>query len=108
MKEISDDPTVFVVEDEPSVRQAGRTMAETMGLNVHKFDNAKDFLGNFDRQAKGCIVTDVRLPGMSGVELLEELCKNGRKIPMVVITGYATTSTVVWAKRDRDGLGQAI
>lgn len=93
-------PTVFVIEDEPTVRQAVCALSESMGLRVQEFESAEDFLSGFDRQAIGCIVADIRLRGMSGVELLERLGETDRKRPMVIITGYATTPTVVRAMRN--------
>ena len=88
--------TVFVIEDEPTVRQAIRLLAESMGLKVKEFESAEEFLGDAD-DTVGCIVADIRLRGMSGVDLLEKLVAQGRRRPMVVITGYATTPTVVRA-----------
>lgn len=100
MNEPSKDTTVFIIEDEPTVRQAIRTLTESMGLLVEEFDNAEDFLRNYESEKPGCIVADVRLQGMSGVELLEKLSGAGGKKPMVIITGYATTPTVVRAMRN--------
>lgn len=93
-------PTVFVIEDEEIVRQAVCSLAESMGLRTQDFESAEDFLQGFDREAIGCIVADIRLRGMSGVELLEKLGSEGRKRPMVIITGFATTPTVVRAMRN--------
>lgn len=92
--------TVFVIEDEPTVRQAVRNLSESMGLTVEEFDSAEEFLNAGPVESIGCIVADVRLRGMSGVELLEALSESGRKRPMVIITGYATTPTVVRAMRN--------
>ena len=93
-------PTVFVIEDESIVRQAVCSLAESMGLRTQAFESAEEFLQGYDRDAVGCIVADIRLRGMSGVELLERLGENGRKRPMVIITGFATTPTVVRAMRN--------
>lgn len=97
--ELTSPPTVFVIEDEPSVRQAVCTLAESMGLRTQEFESAEQFLEGFDRNAVGCIVADIRLRGLSGVELLEKLGETDRRRPMVIITGYATTPTVVRAMR---------
>ena len=93
-------PTVFVIEDESIVRQAVCSLAESMGLRTQAFESAEEFLQGYDRDAVGCIVADIRLRGMSGVELLERLGEKGRKRPMVIITGFATTPTVVRAMRN--------
>ena len=100
MNDVPIPATVYVIEDEPTVRQAIRTLAESMGLAVKEFDSAEDYLQEVDVDAIGCIVADVRLRGISGVELLERLAETGRRRPMVVITGYATTPTVVRAMRN--------
>lgn len=97
---ISEPATVFVIEDEPTVRQAIRNLSESMGLIAKEFDSAEEFLNTVQDESIGCIVADVRLRGMSGVELLEALSESGRKRPMVIITGYATTPTVVRAMRN--------
>ncbi len=97
---IEETATVFIIEDEPTVRQAIRTLSESMGLLVREFDSAEDFLSEVDSESIGCIVADVRLRGISGVELLERLSETSRRRPMVVITGYATTPTVVRAMRN--------
>ena len=70
-----------------------------MGLAVREYDSAEDFLAEIDTDSVGCIVADIRLRGMSGVELLERLGETSRRRPMVIITGYATTPTVVRAMR---------
>ena len=101
MNDVTSDPaTVFVIEDEPTVRQAIRNLSESMGLVVKEFDSAEEFLNTVQVESIGCIVADVRLRGMSGVELLEALSESGRRRPMVIITGYATTPTVVRAMRN--------
>jgi len=92
--------TVYVIEDEPTVRQAIRALSESMGLRVQEFDAAEDFLQEVTTETVGCIVADFRLRGMSGVELLEKLSETSRRRPMVIITGYATTPTVVRAMRN--------
>lgn len=100
MNEPSQDKTVFVIEDDHLVRQTIRTLAESMGLAVEEYDGAEQFLADCDIDRPGCIVADVRLQGMSGVELLERLSEAGSKKPMVIISGYATTPTVVRAMRN--------
>lgn len=91
-----DKATVFVVEDEPLVRRAIRVLSESNGLAVKEFESAEEFLEDRD-DSIGCIVADIRLKGMSGVDLLEHLEAEGRRRPMVIITGFATTQAVVRA-----------
>ena len=99
---IDETATVFVIEDEPSVRRIVRMVSESIGLSVKEFESAEEFLEAADSSIGtiGCIVADVRLRGISGVELLERLTAEGRARPMVVITGYATTETVVRAMQN--------
>ena len=100
MNEIQLPATVYIIEDEPLVRQAIRKLVESMGLDAREYDSAEDFLQDVDVDTVGCIIADVRLRGISGVELLERLVESGRRRSMVIITGYATTPTVVRAMRN--------
>lgn len=93
-------PTVFIIEDEPAVRTAVKTLSESLGFQVQEFEKAEEFLSAGLTDTVGCIVADIRLGGMSGVELLEAISDSGRRRPMVIITGFASTPTVVRAMRN--------
>jgi FixJ family two-component response regulator len=89
------DPTVFVVDDSPAVRDSLSCLLESAGLAVRTFPSAQDFLDTYDRADSGCLVLDVRLPGMSGLELQEHLGAEGVSIPVIMITAYGDVPTVV-------------
>lgn len=97
---VASQPTVFVIEDEAAVRTAVKTLSESLGYRVEEFEKAEEFLSAGINDAVGCIVADLRLGGMSGVELLEFISESGRRRPMVIITGFASTPTVVRAMRN--------
>jgi two-component system response regulator FixJ len=92
-------PTVFVVEDEAGVRESLRRLAQSVGLTAEIYPNAAVFLENLDRDRPGCLVLDVRLPGMSGLELQRELAERGVQLPVVMMTAYPDVSVAVEAMK---------
>lgn len=82
-----EDATVYVVDDDDSVREAIRNLLRSVGLKVESFRTAQDFLAN-DRRGLGCLILDVRLPGASGLELQRQLIERDREIPIIFITGH--------------------
>lgn len=89
--------TVFVVDDDTQVRRSIEQLGRSVGLNVVTFASASEFLScNLDA-AVGCLVTDVRMPGMNGLELQTYLIKSGFRLPIIVITGYAEVPMAVEA-----------
>lgn len=80
--------TVFLIDDDEDVRLALRLLLKTMGFAVQAFPDAASFLERPDRRGLGCIVADVRMPGLSGLQLLERLAAEGGRMPVVVITGH--------------------
>jgi FixJ family two-component response regulator len=80
--------TVFLIDDDEDVRDALQILLRTSGFAVAPFASALAFLGRRDREAVGCIVADVRMPGLSGLQLLERLAAEGERMPVVVITGH--------------------
>ncbi len=91
------EPTVFVVDDDPQTRNSVCILVRSMGLRAEPFSSAEEFLACFDKDCPGCLVTDVRMLGMSGVELLEELNRRGIPLPVVVVTAYPRTSVTIRA-----------
>jgi FixJ family two-component response regulator len=81
-------PIVFVVEDDRSVREAIRSLIASVGLGIETFADAQEFLRRARPDAPACLVLDVRLPGMSGLDLQHELGKAGISIPVIFITGH--------------------
>ena len=84
----SDDPTVFVVEDESAVREALDSFLRSAGFRVKLFSSAYEFLLARRRSDNGCLILDVRLPGVSGLDLQQELVKANIDIPTIFITGH--------------------
>ena len=81
-------PTVFVVEDDPSMRAAVEDLVRSVRLQVRAFASPEEFLESDSPETPGCLVLDVRLPGMSGLALHEELVKEGITLPVIFITGH--------------------
>jgi DNA-binding NtrC family response regulator len=79
---------VFVVDDDTSIRESLRNLIRSAGLSVQTFASAKEFLANPRPNAPSCLVLDVQLPGLSGLDLQQELVKDGVQIPIIFITGH--------------------
>jgi two-component system, LuxR family, response regulator FixJ len=91
------DPTIFVIDDQDSVRHALGEMLSVFGFNVETHDSADSFLQSFDRSRTGCVVADVRMPGMDGIELVRELAHRKISLPVVLISGHADVPMAVAA-----------
>jgi len=81
-------PVVFVVDDDPSVRSSLKFLLSTVGLQVESFDSADAFLHNHSPDRTSCLVLDVRLPGLSGLDFQRELTARNISIPIVFLTGH--------------------
>jgi FixJ family two-component response regulator len=79
---------VYVVDDDPSVRRALERLFSSIGLKCVTFGSAMEFLHSEQRDAAACLVLDVRLPGLSGLDLQQEMTKAGMQIPIVFLTGH--------------------
>jgi FixJ family two-component response regulator len=88
-------PTVFVVDDHTAVRTSLEWLISSVGLKVETYATAREFLDRYDPSRPGCLVADVRMPGMSGPELQEQLVARGAPIPIIFITGYGDVPTAV-------------
>ena len=99
--EVRDDaaPTVFVVDDDEGVRTALRWLIKSVGLKVETFASASEFLVAFDQCARGCLLLDVRMPGMSGLALQKHLVDQGVALPVIMITGYGDVQMAVQAMK---------
>ena len=82
------DPIVFIVDDDSSVREALTDLISSVGLSVETFNSGPEFLRYKRPDAPGCLVLDVRLPGLSGLELQRELARGEEPIPIIFITGH--------------------
>ncbi len=81
-------PVVFVVDDDVSVREAIAGLIQSVGLNVETFESAQDFLNSGRHDVPGCAVLDVRLPGLSGLDLQRELAAHDINLPIIFVTGH--------------------
>jgi two-component system, LuxR family, response regulator FixJ len=91
------EPIVFVVDDDRAMRDSLRWLLESIGLSVRTYATAADFLGDHDPAQPGCLVLDVRMPGMSGLDVQTELAKRGSELPTIVVTGHAEVAMAVRA-----------
>jgi len=91
--------TVFVVDDDRAVRDSLRWLIQSVGLSVETFSTAAEFLAAYDPAKIGCLVLDVRMRGMSGLDLQEELERRGISLPVIIITGHADVPMAVRAMK---------
>ena len=89
--------TVFVVDDDDAVRTSLRLLLKSVGLPVETFASAQEFLDGFDAERAGCLVLDIRMPGMSGLELQQRLNEIHAIVPIVFITGHGDVPMAVEA-----------
>ena len=82
------EPVVFVVDDDVSVREALKNLLRSVGLKVVTFSSADEFLSSEPPSAPSCLILDVRLPGLSGLDLQRQLVETNHAIPIVFITGH--------------------
>ena len=90
-------PTVFVVDDDASIREAVKSLLRSVDLEVETFGSAAEFLRTTLPDAPSCLVLDVRLPGLSGLDFQSELAKNGIHIPIIFVTGHGDIPMTVKA-----------
>lgn len=93
------DQTVFVVDDDEAFRDSVRVLCESVGLKARAYSSAHDFLDEFDEQQRGCLVLDIRMPAMSGLELQEELVTRHSSLPVIFMTGHGDVPMAVSAMK---------
>lgn len=91
------EPTVFIVDDDLAVARSVRWLIESIRLKVETFPSAQAFLDDYNGAKPGCLVLDVRMPGMSGLELQERLTAQRVRIPIIFITGHGDVQMAVKA-----------
>jgi FixJ family two-component response regulator len=91
------DPTVYVVDDDPDMRDSLRWLLKTVGLRVETFGSSEEFLRDFKSRGPGCLVFDVRMPGTSGLDLYEAVVARGDAMPVIFITAFADVPMAVRA-----------
>lgn len=87
--------TIFVVDDDPGVRQSLEMLIRAIGQSVETYASAGEFLDAYTSERPGCLVLDLRMPGMSGLELQEELGSRGSNLPVIFITAHGDVPTAV-------------
>ncbi len=92
-------PTIFIVDDDPSVRESTELMLKSVGFDVTTFVSAQDFLKANLSESLGCLILDVRMPGMSGLDLQEKLLSAKTPLPVIFITGHGTVPMSVRAMK---------
>jgi FixJ family two-component response regulator len=95
----STDSLVFVIDDDASVRDSLKSLFESVGLQVQLFDSADAFLQSQRPNVTCCLVLDVRLPGLSGIEFQAELAKAGTELPIIFLTGHGDIPMTVQAMK---------
>jgi two-component system response regulator FixJ len=93
------DSRVWIVDDDEAVCDSLQLLLKTVGLEAHAFPDGKSFLDSVEDSVPGCVVVDLRMPGMSGLELQEELHKRRSLLPVIFITGHGTVDSAVHAMR---------
>jgi FixJ family two-component response regulator len=93
------DKTVFVVDDDAAVRRGLRFMLRAAGYSVEAFPSAPAFLADYDPRRGGCLLLDVRMPQMTGLQLQQQLNVRGWRIPVIFITGHGTVPLAIAAMK---------
>ena len=90
-------PTVFIVDDDPAIRFAMQALMDSVNVEHEIFASGDEFLENVDERRAGCLVLDIRMPGLGGLELQEELLNRGSTLPIIFITGHGDVPMAVEA-----------
>ncbi|MFM9965880.1 MAG: response regulator transcription factor [Planctomycetaceae bacterium] len=90
-------PTVFLVDDDPAISRALASAGQLLNLPVLSFSSADQFLRCYDRSQPGCLILDIKMPGMSGLELQQRLIDEGIRLPVIMISGHADVRIAVEA-----------
>jgi FixJ family two-component response regulator len=91
-------PLVAIVDDDKSIRNATQNLLRAAGFSTATFEDAESFLASASRASASCVVADMRMPGMTGLELYQELLASGRGIPTVIITAHPEELTQARAR----------
>jgi two-component system response regulator FixJ len=99
MSTMPPDPIIYVIDDDDAVRQSLEFLLKTAGIAVRGFDSAKAFLEVLPQVGSGCVITDVRMPEITGIELLQKVKAANPDLPVIVITGHGDVSLAVEAMK---------
>ena len=92
-------PAVFVIDDDQSMRRSLDTLLRSVALDVHLFSSAEEFMHAKRPETPGCLVLDVRMPGMSGITFQQELAKSGVALPIIFVSGHGDVPMTVRAMK---------
>jgi len=90
---------VFIIDDDPLYRRSAERLVRSIGFSVQSFESARDFLSSRRPNAPSCLILDVRLPGLSGLDLQRELAEAGVHIPIIFVTGHGDIPMSVQAMK---------
>ena len=90
-------PTVFIVDDDPAIRFAMQALMDSVNIQHEIFSSADEFLATVPEQRPGCLVLDIRMPGLGGLELQQELIEHQNTLPIIFITGHGDVPMAVEA-----------
>jgi len=93
------DVIVYIVDDAAGVRHSLGLLIQSVELKTEPYTSAQEFLEGYDSSKPGCLVLDIRMPEMSGLELMEKLHENNIQIPVIIVTGHGDTSLAVRAMK---------
>lgn len=93
-------PAIYIVDDDDGMRRALSVLMSTVGYQAVAFDKPGEFLEKFDANQHGCLVLDVRMPQMSGLEVQQELNRRGAMLPVIMVTGHGDIPMAVQAMKD--------
>jgi FixJ family two-component response regulator len=96
---MASEPTVFIVDDDKAVRRFLRGLIESVGLRVEAYASAQEFLDAYELGRLGCVVLDVRMPGISGLELQRKLTDRAIDLPVIILTGHGNVQVAVHAMK---------
>ncbi|MBN1806844.1 MAG: response regulator transcription factor [Sedimentisphaerales bacterium] len=91
---MASESTVFVVDDDETMREGLRQLLQSVNLNIKTFASSQEFLDSYDPSSPGCLILDVRMPGMSGPKLQEELLTKNIHLPIIFISGHGDVTMV--------------
>jgi len=97
---VHSEQTVFVVDDDHAIRQATKLLLQSVGLNSEIYESADEFLSKVTDDRPGCLLLDVRMPGISGIDLQATLAQRGNTLPIIFVTGHGDVPMAVEAMRN--------
>ncbi len=99
MPELQDQYTIYIVDDDDAVRDSLRTLLEAVGWSVQSYESGKAFLNICDPSMRGCLLLDIRMPGLDGLQVQRILSQRGVTMPFIVISGHGDVSSAVSAMK---------